>query len=159
MEQNNKTSGEDNKELNLNEIRITLQKDPQTVTPSDVESGEDHGLATVTVRLPEKYKDYQVVGVSHKVRNDKFKDFYGNEDEIGAWDWPLFSWDMRSAIERDFKDLLNISLINQKQNESMFKLLSSTMRQHLEQGHEHSKNIRKAKKNNACSISAMLEEN
>lgn len=143
-----KTSVEENKN-NQNEIRITLQRDPQSA-----DYDEEHDLATITVKLPAKFKTYKVVGVSHEV--NELKDFYDNTD---TWDWPIFSWDLRSSIERDFKDLLNISLINQKQNDSMFKLLSSTMREHADKVQEHSKNIREAKKNNTSSIEAVLEEN
>lgn len=152
MEQNNKTEQSDNKN-NTNEIRITLMRDPNKV--------EDTGkmFAEVTVSLPTKYKDYQVVGVSHRSSDTVCYDVYGNESFVGDYDFPLCDFELKNSILRDIREILNASLVNQKQNDSMFSLVSSIFDRNLERAHNHSAKIRRdVNKPKSIDVKAKIEE-
>lgn len=153
MTNSNKTETTDNKSKETNEIRITLEADHPVVT-----GGDDPEIAEITVTIPEKYKDFRITGISHIKNGVSWEDVFGVERPVVMNDWfqPIFSERMRDLIYEDFRDLLDISLINQKQNQSMFKLLSNAVYRRSEDSRERSERIHSTKKPNAESISATL---
>ena len=63
---------------------------------------------------------------------------------------------MFDLINADIRDLLDVSLINQKQNQTMFKLLSNSIYRKKEDLRQRSEQIHSAKKTEAESINASI---
>lgn len=143
-----------NKTENSNVIRITLEADHPVVT-----GGPDPEIAEITVTVPEKYKDFEITGVQH-IKSDgiSFEDTFGVDRPIVMNDWfqPLLSDRMRDWIYEDIRDLLDVSLINQKQNQTMFKLLSNSISRKANDKRERSERIHSTKKTEAESITASI---
>lgn len=142
-----------NKTEETNEIRITLEADHPVVT-----GGEDPEIAEITVKIPEKYRDFNVTGISHVKNGVSYEDVFGVDRSIVMNDWfqPIFSSRMRDLLYEDFRDLLDISLVNQKQNDKMFKLLSNSVYRRAEDDRERSERIHSTKKPVAETISATI---
>ena len=157
MNKSNKTENtSDNKSKTTNEIRITLQEDSRI--PHSI--GNENKFATVTITLPAKYKDYEIVGVSHQTCDEVFKDVYGNESEIGDYDYPVFGMGLQNIILNDIYDLLNISIVNKQQLESLHRFIGSSVTNRIEKCHDHARNIRvNTDLPNVTPISATLSEN
>ena len=143
-----------NKTEETNEIRITLEADHPVVT-----GGPDPEIAEITIKVPEKYKDFEITGVQHiKSGGISYEDTFGIDRPIVMNDWfqPLLSTRMRDLIYEDIRDLLDVSLINQKQNQTMYKLLSNSIYRKAEEKRERSERIHSTKKTEAESIDASI---
>ena len=75
---------------------------------------------------------------------------------MNDWFQPLLSDRMRDWIYEDIRDLLDVSLINQKQNQTMFKLLSNSISRKAKDKRERSERIHSTKKTEAESITASI---
>lgn len=144
-----------NKTEETNEIRITLEADHPVVT-----GGPDPEIAEITIQVPDKYKDFEITGVQHiKSGGISYEDTFGIDRPIVMNDWfqPLLSTRMRDLIYEDIRDLLDVSLINQKQNQTMYKLLSNSIYRKAEEKRERSERIHSTKKTDSETISASIE--
>lgn len=137
-----------------NTIRITLEN-PSPV----VQGGEDPEIAEISITVPEEYADFEIVGVSHEKNGTSYEDVFGTEHPILMSDWfqPIFSDNMRRWIYDDIRDLLDISLVNQRQNQTLFKLLQNSIYRKAEEKQERSARIHSTKKKAAQSIKASIE--
>lgn len=143
-----------NKTEKTNEIRITLEADHPVVA-----NGPDPEIAEITVQIPEKYRDFEITGIQHiKGEGVSYEDTFGIDRPIMMKEWfkPVFSDRMFDLINDDIRDLLDVSLINQKQNQTMFKLLSNSIYRKKEDLRQRSEQIHSAKKTDAESISASI---
>ncbi len=144
-----------NKTEKTNEIRITLEADHPVAA-----NGPDPEIAEITVSVPEKYRDFEITGIQHiKGEGVSYEDSFGIDRPIMMKEWfkPVFSDRMFDLINQDIRDLLDVSLINQKQNQSMFKLLSNSIYNKRANMRERSEHIHSAKKNTGESIGAYIE--
>lgn len=143
-----------NKTEKTNEIRITLEADHPVVA-----NGPDPEIAEITIQIPEKYRDFEITGVQHiKGEGVSYEDTFGIDRPIMMKEWfkPVFSDRMFDLINSDIRDLLDVSLINQKQNQTMFKLLSNSIYRKKEDLRQRSEQIHSAKKTDTESISASI---
>ena len=143
-----------NKTEKTNEIRITLEADHPVVS-----NGPDPEIAEITIQVPEKYRDFEITGIQHiKGEGVSYEDTFGIDRPIMMKEWfkPIFSDRMFDLINEDIRDLLDVSLINQKQNQTMFKLLSNTIYRKAEEKRERSEQIHSTKKPTAETVSASI---
>ncbi len=143
-----------NKTEKTNEIRITLEADHPVVA-----NGPDPEIAEITIQIPEKYRDFEITGIQHiKGEGVSYEDTFGIDRPIMMKEWfkPVFSDNMFDLINADIRDLLDVSLINQKQNQTMFKLLSNSIYRKKEDLRQRSEQIHSAKKTEAESINASI---
>ena len=143
-----------NKTEKTNEIRITLEADHPVAA-----NGPDPEIAEITVTIPEKYRDFEITGVQH-IRGEgvSYEDTFGIDRPIMTKEWfkPIFSDSMFEWIRQDIRDLLDVSLINQKQNQTMLKLISNSIYNKTEEKRQRSEHIHSAKKTDAESINASI---
>lgn len=143
-----------NKTEKTNEIRITLEADHPVVS-----NGPDPEIAEITIQVPEKYRDFEITGIQHiKGEGVSYEDTFGIDRPIMMKEWfkPIFSDRMFDLINEDIRDLLDVSLINQKQNQTMFKLLSNSIYRKAEEKRERSEQIHSTKKPTAETVSASI---
>lgn len=143
-----------NKTEKTNEIRITLEADHPVVS-----NGPDPEIAEITIQVPEKYRDFEITGIQHiKGEGVSYEDTFGIDRPIMMKEWfkPVFSDNMFDLINADIRDLLDVSLINQKQNQTMFKLLSNSIYRKKEDLRQRSEQIHSTKKTEAESINASI---
>lgn len=144
-----------NKTEKTNEIRITLEADHPVAS-----GGPDPEIAEITVSVPEKYRDFEITGIQHiKGEGVSYEDTFGIDRPIMMKEWfnPIFSDRMFDWIKEDVRDLLDVSLINQKQNQTMLKLLSNSIYRKKEDQRQRSEQIHSAKKSEGENIGAYIE--